>query len=516
MDGPLRSEDDFFERLRDADIAKEQKRRQAEIKQRMAAQEERAQQRAVESLSNNLTLPVTISSIRITGANYTRRSFLARIFGPIVRASEEGPYTLGEAIRDLGAGTGKLERLDIFKSPIDLYLDKPKTNTNGPPTDFEAVISVAEKGRLQLKTGTDIGNVEGSAHADVLCRNIFGGAESLNLNAALGTRTRSSYTGTFATPLLSNPDARLEISGLASATQKPWASHEEVLRGGLAKLRFAHKTGIHEFGYEGLWRQLTGLSGSASPSIRKDAGDTFKSALTHTWTRDTRSSPLLPTNGTLLRTTTELAGFGPLRGDVAFLKSTVDTSLALSLPPPPTLLSFLKGTTFTTSFRTGLLYPLSLAKDSSPQPSRVQDRFILGGPTDVRGFRIAGLGPRDGADAVGGDVFAAASANVLFPLPRLGPSSPLRFQGFVNGGRLLGINELAKGGEKISGTSVQQGVLNTVKELGNGLPSLSAGVGLVYAHPMARFEVNFSLPLVLRQGEEGRKGVQFGIGISFL
>lgn len=57
---------------------------------------------------------------------------------------------------------------------------------------------------------------------------------------------------------------------------------------------------------------------------------------------------------------------------------------------------------------------------------------------------------------------------------------------------------------------------STIAELGNGLPSLAAGVGLVYAHPVARFELNFSLPLVLRKGEDARKGLQFGIGINML
>jgi outer membrane protein insertion porin family len=38
----------------------------------------------------------------------------------------------------------------------------------------------------------------------------------------------------------------------------------------------------------------------------------------------------------------------------------------------------------------------------------------------------------------------------------------------------------------------------------------------VYAHPMARFEINFSLPLVSRAKEETRKGLSFGVGIEFL
>jgi outer membrane protein insertion porin family len=59
-------------------------------------------------------------------------------------------------------------------------------------------------------------------------------------------------------------------------------------------------------------------------------------------------------------------------------------------------------------------------------------------------------------------------------------------------------------------------VYSTVAHLGDGIPSMAAGVGVVYAHPVARFELNFSLPLVLRRGEEGRKGLQFGVGINFL
>jgi outer membrane protein insertion porin family len=55
-----------------------------------------------------------------------------------------------------------------------------------------------------------------------------------------------------------------------------------------------------------------------------------------------------------------------------------------------------------------------------------------------------------------------------------------------------------------------------IYDLFDGLPSLAAGIGLVYAHPVARFELNFSLPLILRRGEESVKGLQVGVGINFL
>lgn len=133
----------------------------------------------------------------------------------------------------------------------------------------------------------------------------------------------------------------------------------------------------------------------------------------------------------------------------------------------------------------------------------------------MRGFRLSGLGPKDGSDAVGGDVYAAGSANLFFPLPKVGADKPLRFQAFVNGGRLLALKNPQKEGD-MSSEDVRKSVSDTIRDLGDGLPSMSAGVGLVYAHPVARFELNFTLPLVVRKGEEGRKGLQFGIGINFL
>jgi outer membrane protein insertion porin family len=396
-----------------------------------------------------------------------------------------------------------------------MFIDKPDpSDPSTTPTDIDIYLSVREKSRLLLKTGTDLGNTEGSAYGSLLLRNVFGGAESFSVNASAGTRTRSSYAATFETPILSDPNLRLSFDALASSTQKPWASHEELLKGAGAKLRWITPTGHrHEFGYTGMWRRVTSLAANASPTVRNDAGDSVKNSITHTWISDRRNNPLLPSQGYLMKTVSEIAGWGPLRGDVAFWKSEMETSGAVAIPIPG--IPGDSGISMTGGFRAGMIYPLPLGMSSESQPTRVNDRFQLGGPTDVRGFKIAGLGPRDGPDAVGGDVYAAASANLLFPFPRVGKDSPLRFQIFANGGRLLALKGAGERGG-MSSKAVQKSVYRTVAELANGLPSLAAGFGVVYAHQVARFELNFSLPLVLRKGEEGRKGLQFGVGINFL
>ena len=403
---------------------------------------------------------------------------------------------------------------DIFHEPISLFIDRPsQTDPSTTPTDIDVYLSVVEKSRFKFKTGTDVGNAEGSAYINGLARNIFGGAESLNVNASFGTRTRSAYQASFETPILSNPDLRWEFGGLASSTQKPWSSHEEVLKGGWMKLRWMTLSGgRHELGYNGVWRQITGLASNASPTIRGDAGDSVKSSLIHTWVNDRRDNPQLPTRGYLNKSSLELAGWGPLQGDVAFGKAEVEAQGAV--PIPILGIEGESGVSLTAGLRAGLLCPLALGTESESKPSRINDRFQLGGPTDVRGFRLSGLGPRDGGDALGGDVYAAGSANLLFPIPRVGKDKPFRFQIFANGGRLLTLRRAKM--EGTDGETVSHRLSSTVAELGNGLPSMAAGFGLVYAHPVARFELNFSLPLVLRRGEDGRKGLQFGIGINML
>ena len=404
---------------------------------------------------------------------------------------------------------------DIFHQPISLFIDKPsKTDPATTPTDIDIYLSVKEKSRIVLNTGTDVGNAEGSAYGNLLWRNIFGGAETLSLNASLGTRTRSAYQASFETPILSNPDVRWELGGLASSTQKSFASHEEVLKGGWTKLRWLAAGGNrHEIGYNGTWRQVTGLASDASPTVRTDAGDSVKSSISHTWVNDQRDSPILPSRGIYTRAMNELAGWGPLQGDVAFWKSEMETQAAVPIPIPG--IQGDSGVSFSTGLRAGFIYPLRLGSETTPKSSRLNDRFQLGGPADVRGFRLSGLGPRDGTDAVGGDVYAAGSANLLFPLPRVGIDRPFRMQAFINGGRLLALKRPEKEG-KLDSQSVRRSMAATIAELGNGLPSLAAGIGLVYAYPVARFELNFSLPLVLRKGEDARKGLQFGVGINLL
>ncbi|KAI0390101.1 outer membrane protein, OMP85 family [Xylariaceae sp. FL0594] len=511
--------DDVFDSLLKKETGAVEQRASAE---RTHPHETPSEERISQLLSNNQTLPVTLASIKIHGAKNTRKSFLDPLFRPLVEDSRNVTYTLADLLNEVGGTVQKLQGFDIYHPDIVVHLSQPPhPDPSTSPTDLDVSLRVREKSRLMLKTGTDLGNTEGSAYASMLLRNIFGGAESFSLNASAGTRTRSAYSAEFSTPISSNPNLRLCLDGLASSTHKPWASHEELLKGGGVRLNWAKGNGDRfQVGYSGIWRQVTGLAASASPSVRGDAGDSVKSAITYLFQRDRRDNPMLPQKGYMVKTTSELAGWGLLGGDVGFSKTEMEVAGALPLSIPG--FKGGSGVSIGAGLRAGLLYPLPLSYGmSGALPSRLNDRFTLGGPTDVRGFSLGGLGPRDGSDALGVDVFAAASVNMLIPLPRVGADSPFRIQLFANGGRSVAMKHDSKKDDSMSGQgmtagSVFQNMLSATKDVATGLPSIAAGVGLVYAHPVARFELNFSLPLVVRRGEESRKGLQVGVGINFL
>ncbi|KAK3349494.1 putative mitochondrial outer membrane beta-barrel protein [Lasiosphaeria hispida] len=475
---------------------------------------------------DNALAPASVHSIEVHGAKNTRRSLLDHIFNPIIESSRNPNTTLGEVTTQIGIASGKLSRLGIFReeSTRVFLADAPRPQPGVEPTrtELDVSISVKERGRFALSAGTDFGNSEGTAFTNAEVRNILGGAEKLTLNARVGTRTRSAYNATLSAPVNGNPDVQVALEALKSSAQKPWASHDEHLTGGSLKLALAgaRPGDSHSFTVASIWRQLTGLGAQASPTVRHDAGDSVKNSLGYSYLRDRfdRSGIYsLPQSGHQLRIATELAGWGPLQGDVSFSKTELEFNK--TLPGPKT-----SGIIFSGGLRLGLLYPLPFgySLQGTALPSRINDRFQLGGPTDVRGFKIGGLGPHDGSDAVGGDVFAAGGINMLFPLPLLGADSPLRLQLFANSGRLVALKHKGKSTEaspSIVGHgsgAIFKGVQSAVSDLVTGLPSTTAGFGLVYAHPVARFELNFSLPLVMRRGEEGRKGLQFGVGINFL
>lgn len=138
--------------------------------------------------------------------------------------------------------------------------------------------------------------------------------------------------------------------------------------------------------------------------------------------RDTRDSLLLTTRGNRLEFLSELAG-GPLGADTDYYRLEFRGSQFVPLPSPiledrDHVLSFLG--------RLGSVAPYG---DSEEVP--FFDRYFLGGPYSLRGFRFRDVGPRDPDhnEVVGGNSYGLFSAEYSFTIV-----DPLRFAFFYDAG----------------------------------------------------------------------------------
>ncbi|KZV68356.1 mitochondrial protein [Peniophora sp. CONT] len=425
-----------------------------------------------------LEAPARVASVRVDGAARTRATFLASIINP--QLAKERPETLEGALlatRDIGH---YLREADIF-SIVNAKLE-PAAGRDG---DVDIVFTTKEKGRYFLKTSTEVGNNEGTASATGHIRNVFGGAEHFEASVSAGTKTRRAFNGVFSAPLTGTLGTRGELSAYAADSDKSsFASCTEALRGAKVAVRQGYRrSGQHEIGYEAVLRHVGNLTESASLSIREAAGQSVKSSLFHTYVRDNRDNAIMGTRGGYLKLRHEFAGVG---GDAAFYKVEGEAQVSKQLHP---------GVTLSLGGRAGLLHALK------GQNTLFPDRFQLGGPQSVRSFRQNSLGPRDGPDSVGGDLLWAAGASLVTNIPRV-PHWPLKFHAFVNAGQL----------DSLQGApSLQDAIRASISQ-----PSVSAGVGLIYAFDPVRVELNFGVPLAARKSDGFRRGVQMGIGLEFL
>ncbi|KAH9000856.1 surface antigen-domain-containing protein [Lactarius hatsudake] len=434
-----------------------------------------------------------IAAVRVDGAKNTRRSFLASLVHPHLRDHSSSSFeSVLRTTRDIGH---YLVQTDLFQS-VQARLE-PSAEPASKLGDVDVIFTTHERPRFFLKTSTEVGNSEGNASATSRIRNVFGGAETFEANVSFGTKTRRSFHATFTAPITPTLDTHGELSVFAlDRDNSSYMSATETLRGARAVIRrgaVGTHAGQHEFGYEATLRRIGDLQPTASISVREAAGTSTKSSLFHAWTHDSRDHAIFGTRGVRAQFRHELAGLG---GDTAFYKAEGGLQASRVLLP---------GVLLSLGARAGVLHPLG--GDGSATAPTLSDRFQLGGPTNLRMFRANGLGPHDGTDSLGGDLFWTAGASVITHLPYK-PLWPVKAHAFLNAGQLESVSSSRAG----SGSSA----LRSSVAAALSKPSVSAGVGLIYLFDPVRVELNFGVPLAARASDGMRKGVQVGIGLEFL
>ncbi|KAJ2009000.1 hypothetical protein GGI04_000805 [Coemansia thaxteri] len=414
-------------------------------------------------------LPARVGRVSVSGVSRIRAGFLAAVMAPTL-----GATTVQQAADAARDACGRLAALGMARQGrVELR--------QGAGDTIDVHVACADGGRVAVRTGVDVGGDEGTASVAARMNNVWGGGEYAEAHYARGTQTAAAFRAVLGAPVGGDPARRVELTAQQSTCDaRAWGSHDDVRRSVGAAFRRSAGAVADEVAYAVAWREVAGVGARASPELRRLAGHSVKAGVTAARTYDSRDSPTVPTAGTLARASLEAAGLG---GSTRLARALVEVQASRRVGASCVVAAGLQA---------GAVW--------SPGAVPLADRFFVGGAHSVRGFAFRGIGPRDGADALGGDVFYAAGLSVLSPpLPRL---PALRAHLWANAGQCALL--LAAPGPRADAARFLRS------------PSASVGVGLVYAHSLVRAELSWCLPLAATPTDQLRPGLQLGLGLQFL
>jgi outer membrane protein insertion porin family len=192
------------------------------------------------------------------------------------------------------------------------------------------------------------------------------------------------------------------------------------------------------------------------------------------WARDRRDSAIQPTRGTLARATAELAG-----GDLEYYKLSVNYQWYWPVTRTVTLM--LNG-------------ELGYAEGIGGKPLPFFKNFYAGGPSSVRGFKPASLGPQDiFGNVLGGNRKVIGTAELMFPVPGADQEKSMRLSAFVDSGWVYGTSD----------------------KLDLGELRYSAGLAFFWVSPFGPLKVSAAQPLNEKKGFDRIERVQLTFGSAF-
>ncbi|KAG0783647.1 hypothetical protein G6F22_008600 [Rhizopus arrhizus] len=369
----------------------------------------------------------------------------------------------------------QLQKHDIFED-IKIFVD----TDHATPDSVNIVLHLKEKEKGVFETKINMGDNQAELNGGWGIRNIFGGGESVYTNFSFGNYTRAAAEGVIETPLAGNAYVKAGIFASGSIRDHSQINaFKETAKSVGVRLKGWSQFGEHQIAYAITDKDIVALQ-KASSTVRAQSGSHLKHSIYHKFVRDDRNDILLPTKGHYIGLFQELAGLSS-QGDVGYIKHELNASHHQPL---------VEGMSFSTSARAGLLTHVS------KEPS-ITDRFYLGGPLSVRGFKMGGIGERDGNDAVGGEAYWAAGASLIAAIPGLS-HLPVKAHAFANAGSI-----------------VAKTTDNTINEL-TQTSRTSVGFGFIFHHSIARIEANYCIPLRYSTSDLPQPKFQFGFGLNFL
>ncbi|PXF43933.1 Sorting and assembly machinery component 50-like [Gracilariopsis chorda] len=453
------------------------------------------------SIEELLSTKLSITSFRVDGAQRTKASLLQRVLQPVLST---GGHFEG-VISDVSQAVDRLAATNCFKG-VDAFIDHDKHNPSAATVDF----TVSEKSGVQLTTGTSIDSTcerDASLEGSLSLRNVCGVADTLRftlawMGGASASRSFSenpsnAFSASYKRPFVLGLDSAVFANGSFSQLNHTEASSYNLISRSV-------DSGIEcpwgTFTLASSWRNLSDVLPTASQVIREDAKHSWKTSISHAVAVDSRDDAKMPSQGV----------FASLRhehtlpfGDARY--SSVEGSVQTHVP-------LVSHAVLSLCARGGV--------QVASKRAMIADRFFVGGGNSLRGFESRGIGPRDGKDAIGGDVFYTACAMLSVALPRqslLWQLFRARVHAFINAGDVGEMSQLVEsvGGVRVRGRGAREAADAVGRVMKEGA-RVAGGVGVALDTSVGRVEINLCQTVRRCGTDAARVGVQFGVSQSFL
>jgi outer membrane protein insertion porin family len=366
-----------------------------------------------------------------------------------------------------------IKNLGFFER-VDLET-KPGTTPDQTVID----VKVKEQSTGELSVGAGFSTVDGPiGDFGIRERNFLGKGQDVKLSAQLSGR-RQDFDFGFTEPYFLDRDLAAGFDLFDTKTDYKKESSFDEKKTGLG-LRLGYPLGVdlrQRLYYRFEATDISNVDDNASFFIRRQEGKRSLSMIGQEISYDKRDSRLTPTDGYILKLSTDVAGLG---GDTQFGR--LKTGGAIYFPLDRDLILSL-------SAETGLIQGIG-------EDVRISDRFFLGGD-NLRGFSFAGVGPRDIStrDALGGNLYGKGTVEMQLPI---GLPEELGFAGhvFSDFGTLRSVDD--------SGPTI----------VDDGKLKMSVGVGVSWQSPFGPVRVDFALP-VIDETYDKTESFRLGFGTTF-
>jgi outer membrane protein insertion porin family len=409
--------------------------------------------------------------------------------------------TIDEVIRrEMRLAEGDAFNQDLLKKSeqnlkdLDFFDKVNITNVPGSEPD-KTVINVAltEKSTGEVSVGAGYSGLDGIfGQFNIRQRNLFGEGKDLQFGAEISNyyqQLNISYTQ----PYLLERDIAAGfdiIRSVQNYTQNYTYDQERTgfdVRAGYILSENLRQTLTYGF----TANEITNVQSGASVYIFQQEGLRYTSQIGQALVYDRRDAKVDTTKGYILSLSTNLAGLG---GTDHFVQAVAKAGYYYPIADGWILNTRLEG---------GDVVGIG-------EKVNIESRFFIGGD-NLRGFRIAGIGPRDVEthDPLGGDYYYAGSLETSVPLG-LPQEYGIKAFGFTDFGSLGGIqldNRPVLINNKLV-TPSPQGVFQSFD------PRASAGIGVSWKSPFGLVRVNIAYPFLKQKLDKGQI-LNFNFGSHF-